>query len=146
MIEKLRIEAASVISTRTIALLLEISKSLFESFRELLLGTPAEFLLRARRRDDRSLLFARTLCRMLRLGREIGDAGERRIKVVHVSLDAGTNVHRDSRRAGLGRRHHGSHHIADVNVVARLGPVAVNRHGLAVEDFAAENRDYAGFA
>src|SRR5580704_7894359 len=146
MIEKLRIEAASVISTRTVALLLKIFESLFESLGKLHLGTPAEFLFCARRRDDRSLLFARTFCRVHCFSREIGDARKGRIKVVHVGLDAGANVHRDSRCAGLRRRYHGSHHIADVNVVARLRAVAVDRHRLAVEYLAAKYRDYARLA
>src|SRR5208282_5691747 len=146
MIEKLRIEAASVISTRTGALLLEKFERLFESVRELLFGTPAKLPLRARRRYDGALLFAGTRRRVLRLGREIGDSRKRGIEIVHVGLDAGADVERDSRRARFRRRDHGPHHVADVNVVARLGAVAINRHGLAVEDSSAEDRNYAGFA
>src|SRR5208282_5731736 len=146
IIEKLRIEAASVISTRTGALLLEIFERLFESVRELLFGTPPKLLLRARRRYDGALLLAGTHRRVLRPGREIGDARERGIKIVHVGLDTGADVERDSRRARFRRRYHCPHHVADINVVARLRAVAVNRHGLAVEHSSAEDRNYAGFA
>src|ERR1700685_52629 len=143
MIEKLRIEAASVISTRTGALLLEIFEGLFKSVGKLLFGTPAEFYLGTRRRYDGALLFAGTRSRVLGLGREIGDRGNRRIKIVHVGLEAGADVECDSRRARFRRADHGSHHVADVNVVARLRAGAVDCDGLAVEDFAAENRDDA---
>src|SRR5271163_986871 len=146
MIEKLRIEAASVISTRTVALLLEILEGLFESFGELFFWTPAEFLLGARRRDNRALLLARTPCRVLGLGREIGDARERGIQLVDVGLEAGADVHRDSRRARASRGDHRPHHVADINVVARLRAVAVNRHRFAVENSSAEDRDDTGFA
>src|SRR5271156_3830076 len=120
MIEKLRIEAASVISTRTGALLLEIFKGLFESVGELLLGTPSEFLFRARRRYDRALLLTGTRSRVLGLGREIGDGRKRGIKIVHVGLEARADVDRDSRRTRSRRADHGPHHVVDINVVARL--------------------------
>src|SRR5208337_1561657 len=95
IIEKLRIEAASVISTRTGALLLEIFERLFEPVGELFFRTPSKFLFRARRRDDRALLLAGTGRGMLGLGREIGDAREGGIEIVHVSLEAGADVERE---------------------------------------------------
>src|SRR5208282_3740240 len=116
------------------------------SVRELLFGTPAKLPFRARRRYYGALLLAGTRRRVLRLGREIGDTRERGIKIVHVGLDAGADVERDSRRARFRRRDHGPHHVADVNVVARLRAVAENRHGLAVEDSPGEDRDHPGFA
>src|ERR1039458_1082243 len=111
MIEKLRIEAASVISTRAGALLLEIFERLFESVRELLFGTPAKLPLGARRRYDGALLLAGTRRRMLRPRREIGDARERGIKIVHIGLDTGADVERDSRPARFRRRDHRPHQI-----------------------------------
>src|ERR1700733_10857552 len=146
MIEKLRIEAASVISIRSVPLLLEIFESLFESFGQLLFGTPSKFLFRACWRYYGALLFAAARRRMLGLGRKIGDASERRVEIVHVGLEAGADVDCESRRTRFRRRHHGPYHIANVNVVARLRAIAVNRHGLAVENFPAKDRDDAGFA
>src|ERR1019366_7414959 len=146
MIEKLRIEAASVISTRAGALLLEIFERLFEPVRELFFGTPAKLPLRARRRYDGALLLAGTCRRMLRPRREIGDARERGIKIVHIGLDAGADIERDSRRARFRRRDHRPHHVADVNIAARLRAGAVNRRRLPVEDSSTEDRNYAGFA
>src|SRR5215472_18026790 len=98
MIEKLRIEAASVISFLA-ALVLEEFVGRLETVGELLFRPPAEFLGCARGRDDRALLFARTRRCVFGLGREISDARQRGIQIVDVGLDAGADVERDSGRA-----------------------------------------------
>src|SRR5579864_5885781 len=98
MIEKLRIEAVSVISTRTRTLFLEILERLSEPVLEVRLRTPREHFGCARRRDYRTHLLARLCGSIFGMGREIGDPGQRRIQFIDGSLDSGADVQSESRR------------------------------------------------
>src|ERR687895_2852251 len=70
---------------------------------------------------------------------------ERVDDVEHRDLRAATDVHR-ARGLGLGRLEIGVDDVADVDVVARLPPVAEDGGPLAVEELAAEDGDDAGLA
>src|SRR5216684_1936917 len=118
MIEKLRIDAASVISrrvdalllravggdraalcrltasSRTPAMVLEISEGVLEPTLQPFLGTPSERRLRACRRYHGAALLAWALTRVFGGSRKIRDRGERRIKIVHVGFDAGADIQR----------------------------------------------------
>src|SRR5713226_2711143 len=113
MIEKLRIEAVSVISTRSDALILEKLEGLLEPVLEFLFRTPSEHFGRARRRNYRSHLFARPRGPILRMSREISDRRESRKQVVHVGLDSGADVERNSRRGRFQRREDRADHVTN---------------------------------
>src|SRR5713226_5309795 len=98
MIEKLRIEAVSVISTRSRTLILEILEGLSEPVFEVRLRMPCEHFGCARRRDYRAHLLARLRGAIFGMSREIGDRCERRIQFVDVGLDSGPDVQCESRR------------------------------------------------
>src|SRR4029077_17464815 len=98
MIEKLRIEAVSVISTRTRTLILEILERLSEPVLEIRLRTPCEHFGCARGRDYRKHFLARLCGSIFGMRREIGDSGQRRIQFVDRSLDSSADVQCESRR------------------------------------------------
>src|ERR1700674_917056 len=98
MIEKLRIEAVSVISTRSRTLILEILEGLLEPSLEVRLRAPSEHFGCARRGNYRTHLLARLRGSVFGMSREIGDPSQGRKQFVHGGLDSGSDVQCESRR------------------------------------------------
>src|SRR5690242_827754 len=110
-------------------------------------GLPSELLAGPGDVEARALDLAQA--RLGELGFEVAAAAlllQDRDEVEHAGLAAGADVDRAADVATVGGGEVRRDDIADVDVVARLAAVAVDRRSAAVHQPAAEDRDDAGLA
>src|SRR4029079_13286152 len=110
-------------------------------------GLPAE--LRAGPADIEARALDLAEPRLGELGLEVAAAAlllQDRDQVEHARLASGADVDRAADVAPVGGGKVRPHEVADVHVIARVAPVAVDGRAAAVHQLAAEDRDDAGLA
>src|SRR6516225_534477 len=120
MMQKLRIEAASVMLTPATARVAKIAEGPIQTLGELDLGLPAQLRRGTPRRNDRAQLLAGTRRGILRRLGFAGDPSQRGVQPVDAGLSAGADVERETRGLRRERVEIGAHHVAHIGIVAGL--------------------------